>query len=183
MKIIIGVTGASGVVYSRKLLEVLGGLNFETHLIISKAGGLVIERELKMSINKFKKLANFTYENEDLMASISSGSYLVDAMVIVPASMKTIGSICAGISDNLITRAADVQLKEKRKLILVPRETPLNAIHLENLAKLSKLGVIILPAMPGFYNDPESIENMVDFIVGKILDQLNINHSLYKRWS
>jgi len=183
MKVIIGITGASGVAYSKRLLEVLHELNIETHLVISRAGYLVIERELKIDVNKLKKLANFTYESEDLMAPISSGSFIVDAMIVIPASMKTVSSISVGISANLITRAADVQIKENRKLILVPRETPLNAIHLENLLKLAKLGVIILPAMPGFYHDPESIESIVDFIVGKILDQLKIDHNLYKRWT
>jgi 4-hydroxy-3-polyprenylbenzoate decarboxylase len=183
MRVIVGITGASGVVYSKRLLEILNELNIDTHLVISRAGYLVIKRELKMDVVDLKKLATVIYDNEDLMAPISSGSFDVDAMIVIPASMKTISSISVGISSNLITRAADVQIKENRKLILVPRETPLNAIHLENLAKLAKLGVTILPAMPGFYHDPESIESIVDFIVGKILDQLKIDHNLYKRWT
>ncbi len=183
MRVILGITGASGIIHGKRLLEALRDLRVETHLIISEAGRTVIEKELKDGIKDIEKLATFTYNPRDLRAPISSGSYFVDAMIVVPASMKTVASISMGISNDLIARAADVQIKENRTLILVPRETPLNAIHLENMAKLARLGVTILPVMPGFYHGPETIENLVDFIVGKILDQLKLNHNLYKRWS
>ncbi len=182
MKIIVGITGASGAVYSKRLLECLCEMKIETNLVISKAGVLVINNELNMDVVELKKLANVTYEIDDLTAPIASGSNVFDAMIIIPSSMNTISSISTGISANLITRAASVQIKENRKLILVPRETPLNAIHLENLANLARLGVIILPAMPGFYHNPESIEDILDFLIGKILDQINIKHNLFKRW-
>ena len=128
-------------------------------------------------------LSSHHYEPDNLLAPLTSGSHIVEAMIIVPASMKTVAAIAAGYSENLITRAADVQLKEKRKLIIVPRETPLHEIHLRNLMILSKLGAIILPAMPGFYHNPKTVNEMVDFIVGKILDQIGIKHELYRKWT
>jgi 4-hydroxy-3-polyprenylbenzoate decarboxylase len=157
--------------------------NEETHLIISENAKKLIEHELGVSVNELKNLANNYYENSDLSASISSGSVKYDAMVIIPCSTSTLSKIAVGITDNLITRAADVCLKEHRKLILVPRETPLNSIHIENMAKLSRLGVVILPAMPAFYSKPRTIEDLVNFITGKVLDALGIENDLYPRWS
>ncbi len=182
MRVIVGITGASGVIYGKRFLEVLKDMQIEIHLVISLAGRLIIKRELKRDYKELEKLATHTYSPDDLRAPISSGSYFIDAMIIVPASMKTISSISSGISDDLIKRAADVQIKENRRLILVPRETPLSAIHLENLKRLASLGVTILPAMPSFYHDPDTIEDVVDFVVGKILDQLRLDHDLYERW-
>jgi 4-hydroxy-3-polyprenylbenzoate decarboxylase len=181
MRIIVALTGASGVIYGKRLLEVLGEKGVETHLIVSEAARRVIRHELGME-GIPRSLAHQVYEPSDLDAPITSGSFPVDGMVIVPASMKTIAAISHGYGDNLITRAADVQLKERRPLILVPRETPLSTIHLENMARLSRLGACILPAMPAFYHRPDSVEKLVDFVVGKILDQLGIEHSLYLRW-
>lgn len=180
MKLIIAITGASGIIYSKRLLEFCNEKNIETFLIISKAARSVAKHELKEPC--FSRLSTHIYDPNDLLAPLTSGSYPVDAMIIVPASMKTVAALAAGYSENLITRAADVQLKENRKLILVPRETPLHQIHLKNMINLSQLGAIILPAMPGFYHNPKTIEDMVDFIVGKILDQIGISHNLYKRW-
>jgi 4-hydroxy-3-polyprenylbenzoate decarboxylase len=181
MKIVIGISGASGAVYSMALLKNLE--DEETHLIISDNAKKLIEHELGVSVNEVKDLANNYYENSDLSASISSGSVKFDAMVIIPCSTSTLSKIAVGITDNLITRAADVCLKEHRKLVLVPRETPLNSIHIENMAKLSRLGVVILPAMPAFYSKPETIEDLVNFITGKVLDALGIVNDLYPRWS
>ncbi len=181
MRLIVAVTGASGVIYGKRLLEVLREKGVEIHLVISGAARRVIGHELGGE-EGFNSLAHHIYDPMDLDAPITSGSFPVKGMVIVPASMRTIAAISHGYGDNLITRAADVQLKERRPLVLVPRETPLSTIHLENMARLSRMGVCILPAMPAFYHKPESIEELVDFVVGKILDQLGIWHSLYARW-
>ncbi len=177
------ITGASGVIYGIRLMEVLANKNVETYLIMSETAKKIISIETDQDPSYIESLATRVFLNTDMTAPIASGSFKFDAMVIVPCSMKTLGMIANGIADNLITRAADVAIKEGRKLILVPRETPLNAIHLENMLKLARLGVVILPACPGFYHEPERIMDLVDFIVGKILDQLGIEHSLYKRWS
>jgi 4-hydroxy-3-polyprenylbenzoate decarboxylase len=142
----------------------------------------MIGYETELAVDDVKAFASYVYDDKDLAASLSSGSFQFDGMVVIPCSMKTIAGISAGYTSTLLTRAADVALKEGRKLILVPRETPLNAIHLKNLLDLSRLGVIILPAMPGFYHKPKSISDLVDQIVGKVLDQFDLEHTLYKRW-
>jgi len=181
MQIIVGITGASGIIYGKRLLEVLSEKGIGIHLVISESARMVVEHEIG-NRGLIERLANRVYDPKDLGAPLTSGSFNVDGMVIVPASMKTIAAIASGYCENLIARAADVQIKEGRPLIIVPRETPLNAIHLENMAKLSRLGVVILPAMPGFYHRPETIGDLVDFVVGKILEQLKIDHDLYVRW-
>jgi len=181
MRLIVAVTGASGAIYAKRLLEVLREKGTEVHLIVSEPARLVVERELG-ALQAFDGLADHVYDPRDMRAPITSGSFRVDGMVIVPASMKTIAAIASGYSENLVARAADVQLKERRPLIIVPRETPMSAIHLENMAKLSRLGVTILPAMPGFYHRPRTIDDLVDFVVGKVLDQLGLDHDLYRRW-
>jgi 4-hydroxy-3-polyprenylbenzoate decarboxylase len=181
MILIVAVTGASGILYAQKLLEITNKIGIDIHLIITKNAKILAKHEVG-DYKKLEKLANHVYQPEDLTAPIASGSFKVDAMVIIPASMKTIGALASGYCDNLVTRAADVHLKERRPLILVPRETPLHTIHLKNMAKLSHIGAIILPAMPAYYHHPESIEDLVNFIVGKTLDQLGIQNTLYKRW-
>jgi 4-hydroxy-3-polyprenylbenzoate decarboxylase len=180
MRLIVGITGASGVIYGKRFLEVAKEKKLEVHLIVSDAAEKVAEYELG-NVN-WSTLASKLYSPDNLAAPLASGSFKVDAMIIVPASMKTIGALASGYCDDLISRAADVQLKEGRKLIVVPRETPLHVIHLENMAKLSRIGVTVLPAMPGFYHEPKTIEDLVDFVVGKILDQLEIPHELFRRW-
>ncbi|MEE9585298.1 MAG: UbiX family flavin prenyltransferase [Nitrososphaerales archaeon] len=182
MRLAIGITGASGAVYGIRLLEVLKEHNVETHLIITQWGAKMIRYETELAVDDVKAFASYVYDDKDLAASLSSGSFQFDGMVVIPCSMKTIAGISAGYTSTLLTRAADVALKEGRKLILVPRETPLSAIHLKNLLELSRLGVIILPAMPGFYHEPKSISDLVDQIVGKVLDQFDLEHTLYKRW-
>lgn len=182
VRVVIAITGASGVIYGKRLLEVLMEKGIEVHLILSRAGRLVVREELGLEPESLERLASRAYDPEDLKAPLTSGSFRVDAMIVVPASMKTIAAIASGYSDNLITRAADVALKEGRPLILVPRETPLSPIHLENLLRLSRMGAIILPAMPAFYHGPRKIGDLVDFIVGKILDRLGLDHALYSRW-
>jgi len=191
-KIIVAITGASGVIYAKRLLEILSQKDFFIHLTISEAGAVVIQNELDIEINlidfQIESLIGFSTNNirdhhfSDITATISSGSYKTEGMAIVPCSMNTLGAIAAGISNNLIHRAADVCIKENRKLVLVPRETPLSCIHLENMLKLSRLGVCILPAMPGFYHKPHTIDEQVDFIVCKIFDQFGIESDLIRRW-
>lgn len=182
MKIIVGITGASGVIYGIRLLEELKKKNIETHLIISSIAEDIIEYETSYSVENVKKNADFNYAENDLNAIINSGSFKFDATIIIPCSMKTLSAISNGYADNSITRVADVTLKERRTLILVPRETPLRTVHLENMTKISKEGGIILPAMPGFYHKPETIDNQINFILGKILDVLNINNNLFTKW-
>jgi len=180
MRLVVGITSASGVIYGKRLLEVVRDKNIEVHLVVSNAARKVAEHELPGF--DFSSLAIKTYDNSDLAAPIASGSFRVDTMVIVPATMRTVGALASGMCDDLICRAADVQMKERRKLVIVPRETPVHAIHLENMAKLSRLGVTVLPAMPAFYYRPKTVEGLVDFIVGKILDQLGVEHDLFERW-
>lgn len=181
-KIVIGFSGASGIIYGIRLIEVLHSINIETYLIISEWAKKNIDIETDKTLEYVKSLSSVNYDNFRLDASVSSGSFLHDGMVIVPCSMKSLSSIANGYDDTLISRAASVTLKESRKLIIVPRETPLSRIHLENMIKLQQAGAIILPAMPGFYHNPSTIEEIVDHLVGKILDQLNIKHELFKRW-
>jgi len=181
-KIVIGFSGASGIIYGIRLLEVLHSINIQTYLIISEWAKKNIAIETPKTLEYVKSLSSVNYDNSKLDASVSSGSFLHEGMVIVPCSMKSLSSIANGYDDTLISRAASVTLKESRKLILVPRETPLSRIHLENMIKVQEAGAIILPAMPGFYHNPSSIDQIVDHLVGKILDQLKIKHELFKRW-
>lgn len=181
-KIVIGFSGASGIIYGIRLLEILHSINIQTYLIVSEWAKKNIEIETDKSLEYVKSLSSVNYDNFKLDASVSSGSFLHDGMVIVPCSMKSLSSIANGYDDTLISRAASVTLKESRKLIIVPRETPLSRIHLENMIKLQEAGAIILPAMPGFYHKPSTIDEIIDHLVGKILDQLKIEHDLFKRW-
>lgn len=181
-KIVIGISGASGIIYGIRLLEVLNSINIETYLIISEWAKRNIEIETDKTLEYVKSLSCVNYDNFKLDASVSSGSFLHNGMAIVPCSMKSLSSIANGYDDTLISRAASVTLKESRRLVIVPRETPLSRIHLENMIKLQQAGAIILPAMPGFYHKPSTIQEIIDHLVGKILDQLNIKHHLFKRW-
>ena len=183
MEILLAISGASGVVYGKKLLEFLSKQeDIEVDLIISNAARELIQDELDIDVNELGGLARHEFDPDELESPPASGSVIYDAMAIVPCSMSSLSKISAGISDNLITRSAVVFIKEGRKLLLVPRETPLTTTWLENMSKLSREGAVILPAMPGFYTDPKSIDDIVDFIVGKILDNLRIENSLYERW-
>jgi 4-hydroxy-3-polyprenylbenzoate decarboxylase len=182
VRLIVAITGASGVVYGKRLLKVLREKNVETHLIISKAAEKVIEYELGMAKEDLEKLADHVYDVDDWSSPVVSGSFKTDGMIIIPCSMKTLAGIAHGYSDNLVLRAADVTLKEKRRLILVPRETPLNVVHLRNMLELAKQGVVIVPAMPAYYHKPKDIDDQVGFVVGKVLDLLEMKHTLYKRW-
>ena len=194
--IVLAITGASGSAYAVRLLEVLLSAGRNVQLVISGAATIVLERELGRTVDlsdfDLRQLApeipddcaaRVQYHGlNDFMAGIASGSYPTDGMVICPCSMGTLASVAHGMSSNLIQRAADVHLKEQRKLIVVPRETPLGSIQLENMKRLADAGAVILPAMPGFYNSPRSIDDLVNFVVARICDQLGIEHSMQKRW-
>ena len=183
-KIIVGITGASGTIYAIDLLKRLHRLSqIEIHLVLSSWAQKNLALETNTSLSEIKQLADYTYQNQDQGAKIASGSFLTSKMIIVPASMNTIAKINYGIADNLITRAADVMLKERRQLIIVPRETPFNVTHLENLTHLAKLGVQIIPPIPAFYNHPHTIQDLIDHQTMKELDALEIEHNIGSRWN
>lgn len=187
-KIVIGITGASGSIYAKRLIEVLVQQGIWVHVIATEKGRQVFRYELSLDLATWITELNITYPNvklenhQNLFAGVASGSHGFDAVVILPCSMGTLAEISHGLSRNLLTRAADVALKEGRKLIIVPRETPFNTIHLENMTRLSKVGATIIPAMPGFYHHPKTMDDLVNFVVGKILSYLNIDHHLFKSW-
>lgn len=182
MNILLSVTGASGSIYGVRLVEEIKKSGNTIHLIASKGGKKIVEHETDHVFNDLKKDADFFYENDDLFAGPASGSFKLDAMVVCPCSMKTLSAIANGYGDTLTSRAALCSLKEERNLVLVIRETPLDLPGIRNMEKAKLAGATILPAMPGFYHKPSKIDDLVDFIVGKILDQLGIKHSLFKRW-
>lgn len=182
MRLIVAMTGATGAIYGIRLLEVLKKKGVETHLILSRWAEETIKIETSWTVEAVRELASMCYREDELGAALASGSFRHQGMIIAPCSMKTLAAIAHGLALNLITRAADVALKEGRKLILVPRETPLNVIHLENMLKLARLGAVILPPMPAFYHHPRSLQDLVDHLIGRILDQLDIEHELYRRW-
>lgn len=180
--LIVGMTGATGAIYGIRLLQVLRERSIDAHLVLSPWAEKTIALETDFTVQDVKGLAARCYAADDLAAPISSGSFPAQGMVIVPCSMKTLGAIAHGLTDNLIARAADVALKEKRRLILVPRESPLNLIHLRNLTAAAEAGAVILPPMAAFYFKPRSLADLVDHLVGKILDLLGVEHDLFPRW-
>jgi 4-hydroxy-3-polyprenylbenzoate decarboxylase len=181
-RIVVGISGASGVIYGIRLLETLKSLEIETYLIMSEWAEKNLSLETDYSLAWVESLATRRLDNNDLTAPIASGSFLTEGMVIAPCSMKTLAGIANGYSENLLERAADVTIKEGRKLILVPRESPLSAIHLENMLKLARMGIVIAPPMPAFYCKPNSILEFVDQQVGRITDLLGLENGLVKRW-
>ena len=182
MRLIVAITGGSCAIYGVALLKALEQLGVETHLVVSRMGEYVVEHECGIKLEELKSLATYYHENNDLAAPIASGSFKCDGMIIAPCSMNTIAAVANGVSTNLVTRAADVTLKEGRKLVVLPRETPLSVIHLENMLKLAKIGVRVMPAAPGFYHQPQTIGDLVNIMVGRMLDQLGIDHNLFRRW-
>lgn len=200
LDLVVAITGASGAAYAARLLQVLVKAGRRVHVTVSPSATQVFQLELGIKLdlqncdlsqllteqsasNKEQPRGNLVYHHyQDFRAGIASGSFLTAGMVVCPCSMGTLASIANGLSTNLIHRAADVHLKERRKLILVPRETPLGSIQLENMKRLADVGAIILPAMPGFYHGPTTIQDLVDFVVGRICDQLGVPHELFKRW-
>ena len=183
MRVIVGITGATGALYGIRLLERLRDAGAETHLVISRWGARTLLHETTWSRERVEALATMTYAPADMSAVISSGSFRTDGMVIAPCSAKTLAAVAHGFGDNLIHRAADVVLKERRKLVLVVREAPLSDLHLENMLRLSRMGAVILPPMPAFYNHPRTIDDVVDHTVARILDQFSIEVSPAVRWS
>ena len=182
-RLIVGLTGSSGVIFGVRLLEVLKPIpDIETHLILSKGAELTLRLETEKSPAEVKALAEVVRNPRNLAASISSGSFPVFGMAVVPCSMKSLAQIALSLGDNLLARAADVTLKERRKLVLVPRETPLHLGHLRHMTAITEMGGVILPPMPAFYHAPKTIMDLVDQTVGKVLDQFEIEHDLFRRW-
>jgi len=183
MKILLSIGGASGSIYGIRLFEELIKSGVEVHLVVSDGAKKILEDETGYTYDYLKKKANTCYENDDLFAAPASGSFHLDGMMIAPCSMKTLSAIANGYGDRLTSRVASCCLKEGRKLVLVIRETPLDLPSIKNMLRAKQSGAVVLPAMPGFYHKPKTIADLVDFIVGKIFDQFNIEHSLFKRWN
>lgn len=183
-KIVVGISGASGMPLAIRLLKTLQEQkNVEIHLVISRGAEMTILQETNMTIEEVKELADVVYDNENIGASIASGTFETDGMIVIPCAMKTVAGIAHGYSDNLLLRACDVMIKEQRKLILVTRESPLSSIHLDNLSYLSKISnIIIMPPMLTYYNLPQTIEDMEIHLIGKILSQFNLEVKNFKRW-
>lgn len=181
-RLIVGITGATGAIFGIRLLEALQNSDVETHLILSKWATQTIEHEATLTVEQVRALASVNHVEGNMAASVSSGSFITDGMVIVPCSMRSLAAIAHGNGDNLVHRAADVILKERRRLVLVARETPLSDVHLENMLKLSRMGVTIMPPMPAFYNHPATLDDMVKHIVARILDQFGIPVDFARRW-
>jgi len=183
-RLVVAITGATGVIYGVRLLQALRAIpGCQTHLLISEAGVLNLHQEMDLKRKDVEALAHVVHNVRDVGASIASGSFQSDGMIIAPCSMKTLAAVAHGLSDNLISRAADVTLKERRRLVLMVRETPFNLAHLRNMTAVTEMGGIIFPALPGFYHRPQTIEQMVDHTVGRVLDLFAIPHSLAPRWN
>ncbi len=183
-RLVVGISGSSAPQYGIAVLRALGRATcVETHLVLSAASHRTIELETDLAVSEVEALADVVHEPGDLAAAISSGSFLTMGMIVAPCSMRTLASIAHGLEDNLLTRAAGVTLKERRPLVLVPRETPLSLIHLRNMVAVTEAGATVLPPTPGFYHRPTSIEDLIDQTTGKVLDQLGIEHDLFRRWT
>src|SRR6266700_4465839 len=182
MRIIVGITGATGTIFGVRTLELLKDSGIASHLVLRKWGARTLLHETPYTVDYVKALASCTYSDSDQGAAISSGSFITDGMIIAPCSMRTLAAIANGQGDNLIHRAADVILKERRKLALMVREAPLNAIHLENMLKLSRMGVVIIPPVPAFYNHPQTLDDMINYIAMRALDQFGIHIDATTRW-
>jgi 4-hydroxy-3-polyprenylbenzoate decarboxylase len=183
MRLVVGISGSTGAIYGVRLVQVLASLGVETHLIVSRWAERTIETETPYTVQQVRSWAAVSYDVADMGAAVSSGSFLTAGMCIVPCSMKTLAAIAHGYSEDLIHRAADVTLKERRKLVVVPRETPLSVIHLENMLTLARAGAVVCPPMPSFYHRPRTVEDIVDHLVGRVLDQFGIEHRLSRRWA
>ena len=183
MVLVVGITGASGVIYGIRLLEVLSQKSIETHLIISEAAETNIRYETDWKIEDVKALANFSYDIRDIGARLASGSFKRDGMIVAPCTVKTMAALANSYAENLLIRAGDVTLKERGELVLLVRETPLHIGHLRNMERLTEMGAIIFPPAPAFYHRPKTIQDIVDHTIGKVLDIFGIEHNLFQRWS
>lgn len=184
MKIVIGINGSSGVIYGIRLLQVLEEMeDLETHLVVTRAAEQTIEIETEYRASEVRTLADYCYRIDDLTACLASGSFKHDGMIVAPCSMKTLSALAHSYAGNLLTRAADVTLKERRRLLLLVRETPLHLGHLKNMVSITKMGGIIMPPIPAFYHKPRTLQDIVDHTIGKALDLFNIEHNLFDRWS
>jgi 4-hydroxy-3-polyprenylbenzoate decarboxylase len=181
-RIVVGISGASGVTYGVRMLELLRKTEFETHLIISKAGKLNIEIETSYKPDQVEAMADFTYDHKDMAAALASGSFLTEGMVVIPCTIKSLSGIANAYNENLLVRAADVALKEKRKLVLVVRETPLHIGHLRLMTMAAEMGAHLLPPVPSFYHQPKTIGDIIDQTIGKVFDYIGIEHELFNRW-
>jgi 4-hydroxy-3-polyprenylbenzoate decarboxylase len=181
-RLVVGITGATGTIFGVRLLQMLHGSGVETHLVVSKWGARTLTHETPHSLKYVQRLATQSYSIGAQGAAISSGSFVTLGMVIAPCSMRTVAAIAHGLGDNLIHRAADVILKERRKLVLVVRESPFNEIHLENMLKLARMGVVILPPVPAFYNNPQNLDDMINHITMRVIDQFDIHLDVMNRW-
>ncbi|MFO1302019.1 MAG: UbiX family flavin prenyltransferase [Burkholderiaceae bacterium] len=182
-RLIVAITGATGAVYGVRLLELLRATpGIETHLIVTPAGWMNIDQELQRSRNEVEALASVVHSVRDVGASLASGSFQTDGMVVAPCSMKTLAAVAHGLSDNLVTRAADVVLKERRRLVLLARETPLNLAHLRNMTAVTEMGGIVFPPLPAFYHRPQGIDDLIDHTCARVLDLFGVEHRLAPRW-
>ena len=181
-RLIVGISGASGVIYGVRLLQLLQPLPVETHLVMTRTAEVTLAYETDWKVKDVKALADHVHQPSDLAAPISSGSFKTMGMAVAPCSMRSLGEIATGISTSLLTRAADVVLKERRKLVLLPRETPVHAVHLRNMATVAELGAIVAPPMPAFYNRPKTVDDIVDHTAGRVLDLFDIDAGVVKRW-
>jgi 4-hydroxy-3-polyprenylbenzoate decarboxylase len=181
-RLIVGITGASGAIYGLKVLKALREIEIETHLVISRSGRITAAHELEMSVSELVKLADVVYRIDDIGAAISSGSFRTMGMIIAPCSVRTLGEIASGVTSSLLTRAADVVLKERRKLVLLVRETPFHLGHLRAMTQVTEMGAIVMPPLPAFYAKPKTLEDIVDHSVGRALDLLGIENHLVRRW-
>ncbi|WP_419781828.1 UbiX family flavin prenyltransferase [Maridesulfovibrio sp.] len=182
-RLTIGISGASGSEIALELLRTMRQLpDWETHLVISKGGVRTLEHETHITESQLTDYATYVYDREDVGANIASGTFVTEGMVIVPCSMKTVAGVCSGYSDNLLLRAADVTVKERRKLVMIARETPLSPIHLRNMLSLTEMGIVVMPPMLTYYNHPQSIKDMTGHIVGKILHEFGVEAQNFKRW-
>lgn len=181
-RIVVGISGASGVIYGVRMLSLLKEMDYETHLIISEAGRKNIEIETQYKAGEVAAMARYTYDNKEIGAALASGSFLTEGMVVAPCTIKTLSGIANSFTENLLIRTADVTLKEKRKLVLVVRETPLHKGHLRLMTMAADMGAHILPPVPSFYHQPKTIEDIIDQTIGKIFDYFGIQHDLFKRW-
>jgi 4-hydroxy-3-polyprenylbenzoate decarboxylase len=183
LRIIVGINGSSGVIYGIRLLHVLEATpNVETHLVVTHAGEQTIEIETEYKASEIRTLADYCYRIDDLTACLASGSFKHDGMIVAPCSMKTLSALAHSYADNLLTRAADVTLKERRRLLLLVRETPLHLGHLRNMVSVTQMGGVVMPPIPAFYHKPSTLQDIIDHTIGKALDLFNIEHSLFERW-